>query len=161
MENSEVYQKRLEDLIVEQLPYLSRREARFRHVDSLPLIGRHFAQHQHDCAGCLACRKELDKLVEDLPRMLGQQVRTYEDCLEKWRKHLKEKHQIYPEDYFNYRYVTIGLIVGLALGSFACFLFYQAYHFTLFSSITMIALITGYMIGLQKDGELRKNKRNF
>lgn len=155
------YEAILWERIKEQIPLISKREARFRHIDKLPALGAIMKYYEQDCSDCLLYRKEIEHVIANLPKVLKYKSKELEDEMSRWTKHLQEAHQVYPDYYFNYRYSTFGFFGGVLIGVIFSWIFYGAISLVPVSIPTMILMVVGYVYGLNLDMKVKKRGKNY
>lgn len=155
------YEALLWERIKEQIPMISKREARFRHIDKLPALGAIMKHYEKDDADCLLYRKEIEHIIANLPEVLKYKAKELEEEMEQWTKHLQEAHQVYPEYYFNYRYSTFGFLSGIILGAVFSWVFYGHLSLVPVSIPTMVLMIAGYLYGFNLDMKVKKKGKNY
>ncbi len=64
------YEQKLWEQIEVHIPKLSKREARFRQVDKIPTLGAFMKAYEKDCSDCLLYRKEIERVLVNLPEIL-------------------------------------------------------------------------------------------
>ncbi len=155
------YEAKLWELIEVQIPKISKREARFRQVDKIPALGAFMKAYEDDCSECLLYRKEIERVIANLPEILKHKGAELEREMEIWKNHLQENHDIYPDYYFNYRYGTYSLLIGLFVGAVSSYLIKGILFFPIIGIITSVCLIIGVLYGGRLDVEIRRNNRNY
>ncbi len=155
------YEQKLWEQIEVHIPKISKREARFRQVDKIPTLGAFMKVYEKDCSDCLLYRKEIERVLVNLPEILKHKPVELEQEMEVWKKHLQENHGVYPEYYFNYRYGTYSFFVGLCLGALASYLLKGEVVFSIMGLITSVFLIAGVLYGSRLDTKIKTNGKNF
>ncbi len=155
------YEKQLWEQIEVHIPKISKREARFRQVDKIPTLGAFMKAYEKDCSDCLLYRKEIERVVINLPEILKHKPVELEREMDAWKKHLQENHGVYPDYYFNYRYGTFSFLGGLCLGMVVSWLFKGEVNFQILGIVTSIFLIVGVLYGSKLDTEIKNNAKNF
>lgn len=161
MSKDTAYESILWERIQEQIPKISKKEARFRQVHKIPALGAFMKKYENDCADCLLYRKEIERIIANLPQVLKYKGKELEQEMEVWTTHLREQHSIYPDYYFNYRYATYGLFLGLLLGTLLSYIFHGIFLFTFIGLVTSVTLIAGVLYGSFLDNKVKKEGRNF
>ncbi len=151
------YEAKLWELIEVQ----TKREARFRQVDKIPALGAFMKAYEDDCSECLLYRKEIEKVVANLPEILKHKGAELEREMEIWKAHLQENHNIYPDYYFNYRYGTYSFLIGLLVGVVSSYLIKGMLFFPIIGIITSVCLIIGVLYGSRLDAIIKRDDRNF
>lgn len=157
MSKDTAYEALLWERIEQQIPKISKREARFRQVDKIPRLGAFMKTYENECADCLLYRKEIERVIANLPEILKYKGGELEGEMESWVEHLKRHHGVYPDYYFNYRYATYGLLGGLFLGALLSYIFKGVFLFSIIGLVTSVCLIAGVIYGTQLDNKIRKN----
>ncbi|PVX51845.1 hypothetical protein C7377_0135 [Balneicella halophila] len=161
MGRDKAYEEWLWERIKEQIPKISKREARFRQVDKIPALGAFMKTYESNCSECKLYRKEIERVVENLPKVLKYKGPELEREIEAWKEHLKEKHGVFPDLYFNYRYSSYSFFAGLVVGAVLSYLFYDT---VLLSSVGLTAsafLIAGVIYGSRLDAKVKKEGKNY
>lgn len=161
MGKDEAYEAILWERIVQQIPKLSKREARFRQVDKLPALGAFMKAYESECADCLLYRKEIEHVIANLPQLVQHKGAELEREMEVWKTHLREQHEVYPDFYFNYRYATYSFLGGLLLGALLSYLLYRTFQFSTIGLVASVCLIIGAVYGMQQDGKVRRQGKNY
>lgn len=161
MSKDKAYEAVLWERIEEQIPKLSKREARFRQVDKIPTLGAFMKAYEHKCSDCLLYRKEIERVIANLPEILQHKGADLEHEMEAWKSHLSEQHEVYPDFYFNYRYGTYGFFVGVLVGTLLSYLVHGAFYFGFVGFVTSILLICGVLYGVRLDAKLKKQGKNY
>lgn len=88
--------------------HISVKDFRFYQIEKLKRIAALLADaKQKNCLDCKHARIELEKIVDELDRLInksGVNRSEYEKRVEKIIKHLKDAHQIYQAHHFTYTY---------------------------------------------------------
>lgn len=161
MAKDKAYEELLWKRIEEHIPKISKKEARFRQVDKIPSLGAFMKSYENDCADCLLYRKEIERVVANIPDILKYKGAELEREMEVWKTHLREKHGVYPDFYFNYRYATYSFGGGFLLGILLSYLFYNDFRFSTIGLITSACLIVGAVYGMQQDGKVKREGKNY
>lgn len=141
--------------------YISVRDYRFYQIGKLKDIAERLELYQgKNCLECKHFKKDLEDVVAKLNERIngsGAKRREYEIKVEKMRKHLQEKHHVYPANYFAYlfafRFMVGGLLLGI-VGSFAVFNFFE-WHLVVVC--WGLGMISGYFYGSRKDNLVRQS----
>ncbi len=155
------YEAKLWELIEVQIPKISKREARFRQVDKIPALGGFMKTYENGCSECLLYRKEIERVIANLPEILTHKGAELEREMEVWKTHLRENHGVYPYYYFNYRYGTFSFLAGLLLGIVSSYLIKGMLFFPIIGIITSVCLIIGVLYGSRLDAEIKRNNKNY
>lgn len=161
MSKDSTYEAWLWERIEEQIPKISKREARFRQVDKIPALGAFMKTYETECSECLLYRKELERVVLNLPQVLQYKGADLEREMEAWKAHLMEKHGVYPEYYFNYRYSTFSFFAGLLLGMALSYLFNGTILLSFVGLVSTVFLIGGFIYGSNRDNKVKKEGKVF
>lgn len=161
MSKDQAYEASLWERIEEQIPKISKREARFRQVDKIPTLGAFMKTYENECSDCLLYRKEIERVIANLPEILKYKGAELEREMEAWKTHLREQHGVYPEYYFNYRYATYCCFAGLALGAVGSYLFRGEIQLPTVGLLTSICLVFGVIYGSRLDAKLKSEGKNY
>lgn len=161
MSKDTVYEKLLWEQIEEHIPHISKKEARFRQVDKIPSIGAFMKYYENDCSDCMLHKKEVENVISNLPEILKHKGAYLDKKMQTWTSHLKNKHGVYPDYYFNYRYATYGLLLGLAIGISLVYIFKGKLVFAPIGVIVSITLIIGVVYGSILDNKVKKQGKKY
>lgn len=161
MNKDKAYEELLWERIKEQIPRISKREARFRQVDKIPSLGAFMKGYEDNCSDCLLYRKEIDRVVANLPEILQHKGAELEREIEIWKTYLQENHGVFPEYYFNYRYSTYSFFAGLLLGALLSYIVRGLVLFSYVGAVTSICLFFGFFYGSRLDAKVKRNGKSY
>ena len=160
----ENFVERIANKVEEQVQaYISLRDYRFYQIEKLNRIAK-LLERQENCMDCKYCKIELEKIVDDLDRLInhsGVNRSEYEKAVEKILKHLKEKHQVYQEHHFTYNYSAIFALGGLVFGLLTSYGYFYSFHPATFFLCTGVGTIIGNILGAKKDKKCKKEGRQL
>lgn len=161
MGKDKAYENILWEQIKEQIPHISKREARFRQVDKIPALGAFMKAYENEDSDCLLYRKEIERIIANLPEVLQHKGAELEREMEAWKTHLREQHGVYPDFYFNYRYSTYSFLGGFFVGILLSYFIYGTFRFGIIGLATCICLIAGAFYGMQLDAKIKQQEKNY
>jgi hypothetical protein len=135
--------------------HISVKDYRFYQIEKLKRIAALLDNVRHkNCLDCKHAKIELEKMVNDLDRLInksGVNRSEYEKRVEKLIKHLKDAHQIYQAHHFTYTYSGIYTLVGVALGLLVSYGTFYSFNPHVFFLCAGVGMIIGNVLGAKKD----------
>lgn len=152
---------KIKNNIEEQKGLLHKRDISFFQVDQLVRIAERLDTFGNECTTCRDYKKILESFSGSLSEYINstpKMKREFEKQTDPIKKHLKIAHQIFPVYYFTSYYSFLGIVVGIAFGTFAGFLFNHYLNQIAILSIC-IGMGIGYFLGTKKDWKVRHGNR--
>jgi hypothetical protein len=143
--------------------YISVKDYRFYQIEKLKRIAK-LLNKQSSCLDCKYGRSELEKIVDDLDRLInksGVNRSEYEKRVEKLLKHLKTQHGVYQVHHFTYTYSAVYALVGIAFGLLLTYGMFYSFNPTIFFLCAGVGMIVGNILGSKKDRECKRNGKQL
>jgi len=135
--------------------HISVKDYRFYQIEKLKRIAALLDnEKQKNCLICKHAKIELEKIVNDLDRLInksGVNRSEYENRVEKLIKHLKDEHQIYQAHHFTYTYSGIYTLFGVALGLIVSYGTFYSFNPHVFFLCAGVGMVIGNIRGAKKD----------
>ncbi|MGZ2370813.1 hypothetical protein ACXR6G_13610 [Ancylomarina sp. YFZ004] len=135
--------------------HISIKDYRFYQIEKLKRIAALQDKDKNkNCLNCKHGKKELEKIVNELDRLInksGVDRSEYEKRVEKLIKHLKDEHQIYQAHHFTYTYSGIFTLVGVAFGLLLSYGLFYSFNPHIFFMCAGVGMIVGNLLGAKKD----------
>ena len=155
-----VWSKKLNNEIESQKNDIFKRDYKFFKIDRLERINERIDVFSDNCEECKNFKYELEDIVAKLPEYIngspGKRA-EYEKRNDKIVKHLKQKHDLVPEQYYSSLYSFVGFTAGaLLLGGIAYLINPGTVKWGLLAGFTA-GLIAGRIFGYRKDKTKKMN----
>ena len=135
--------------------HISVKDYRFYQIEKLKRIATLLDKdEQKNCLDCKHSRIELEKIVNDLDRLInksGVNRSEYEKRVEKLIKHLKDAHQIYQAHHFTYTYSGTHTLAGVVLGLALSYGVFYSFNPHVFFFCAGVGMVIGNIRGAKKD----------
>lgn len=135
--------------------HISVKDYRFYQIEKLKRIAALLDHvNQKNCLDCKHTKVELEKIVNELDRLInksGVNRSEYEKRVEKIIKHLKDAHQIYQEHHFTYTLSGIYTLAGSAIGLAVSYGSFYSFNPHVFFACAGLGMIIGNIRGARKD----------
>ncbi|MFT5749712.1 MAG: hypothetical protein ACI93S_000973 [Ancylomarina sp.] len=145
--------------------HISVKDYRFYQIAKLKRIATLLdSNKQKNCLDCKHTKIELEKIVNELDRLInksGVNKREYEKRVEKIIKHLKESHQIYQVNHFTYTLSGIYTLTGIGLGLVLSYGTVYSFNPHIFFACAGLCMIIGNIRGVKKDKHQAKIGRQL
>ncbi|NOU61848.1 hypothetical protein [Marinifilum caeruleilacunae] len=143
--------------------YISVKDFRFYQIEKLKRIAK-LLDRQGSCLDCKYAKAELEKIVDELDRLInksGVNRSEYEKRVEKLLKHLKKEHGVYQIHHFTYTYSAIYGLLGMVFGLLLTYGLFYSFNSTVFFLCAGVGMIVGNILGNRKDRECKRNGKQL
>jgi hypothetical protein len=145
----------------EKLTGIKQRDLRFFRIEEFK---RNIERVDHFSKSCPACAKEKLNITGIIPKICeaiqvpGKSRREYDRITGRLSSHMQKEHGHFPPFHFTYLFSFFGMVAGLLIGYLLMKLL-PALNWEMLSAGFAAGLITGYFIGVKKDGKIRTQNK--
>lgn len=143
--------------------YISVKDYRFYQIGKLKRIAK-LLDRQGSCLDCKYAKAELEKIVEELDRLInksGVNRSEYEKRVDKLLLHLRKQHGVYQVHHFTYTYSAIYALVGIVFGLLLTYGLFYSFNPTIFFLCAGLGMIIGNILGSRRDRDCKRKGKQL